>query len=98
MRLSEIFLKAAERYDWLVGHETDVRGPCGACNAIADAEHGVNRKVSCSKQSAAQDFFSEFFQPEHAAVFWWGHGAEDHQSRILALCFAAAIAESEARP
>ena len=80
MTLSEIFLKAAKAI------ETGKNSYC--CTAIDDAAWYEDQD-----DYPAQEYFAELFSPKRRRAYWWQQG--DRDSRIVALCLAAAIAESE---
>lgn len=43
-----------------------------------------------------QKYFQELFKPDgKPPAYWWNRDIEAKQARVLALCFAAAIAKSE---
>jgi hypothetical protein len=104
MKLSEIYRKAAELVERGVVRDS----PQGACSAIADAmyprlaRHDAYEKA---RHSAAISTFITTFHPSDDGaghgLYWgagWGDTREEQTAgRVVALCFMAAIAESEGK-
>jgi hypothetical protein len=88
MKMSELFLKAAERVEDGLNSF--------ACHAIRDA---VPFGFLDSLNQQAQDFFAEHFKPKHytRGQSWFGPGwmQENRDRRVVALTLAAAIAEKQ---
>lgn len=93
MKLSEIYREAAWRIEG--GHE---KYGCIAIEGVA-AVWDDGMIVNWSHVDTAIASFSEYFRPEntYSRDPWFGRACTANQQnrRILALCFMAAIAESE---
>lgn len=84
MKISEIFRQAA----WFI--EQDEADYC--CTAIDDVCYAL---VEYDTEKTALKYFDALFKPMRNPIFWWD--VIDRDSRVVALCLAAAIAESEGK-
>jgi hypothetical protein len=79
----DVFVHAAEMVDAQLG---------GCCSAIMVAGRQGQDGAECR-------FFNEWFRPDGAStnVFWWNspRWQENREPRVLALLFAAILAEEE---
>lgn len=89
MKTSEILRNAAklvEKNEYLYG-----------CDAISDAHYNLSGLYVIAIHSPAYKYF-KFFSPKKIIrhfEFWFPYGKDGANQRIIALCMAAAIAESE---
>ena len=98
MKMSEVYRRAAE--------VIEEGGMLYACDAIGVAV-GWFSPDGCNKphpyrnkdlRNQALMYFAELFRPERRSYYWFGPTTgENKKPRILALCFMAAIMESEGR-
>lgn len=94
MKKSEIYLRAAE----IVANPTFNYGCCNAlCRAATDFQgplsFGECGDIDDKKYlSILKDFKSNFGSRAHG-MYWWAR--QEKKGRLIALCLAAAIAESE---
>lgn len=88
MKLSEIYERAAEMRLQEFGITI------GCCQPIYDAlvETGM---CPNGHRGEAFDYFAKWFKPSNRTNWWWDSLGDDNEPRVLALCFAAAIARSE---
>lgn len=77
-----VYLKAAEEMDSGVAF--------GCCKAIANAS------LVDSYSSPLQERFADAFSPTipKGISYWWTDGKDWNRPRVIALCFAAAMAEA----
>ena len=83
MKKSTAFRRAAQRID----NKLHI----GCCAAIAE----VLKKDGRDKQLESLQAFKDYLQPKQTMIFWWWWHSRERNKRVLALLFAAAIAESE---
>lgn len=93
MKDSQIYLRAAELC--AIKHEVGSNNPdAGCCDFICSAG-------GARGWALVDNEFEPLFKPEHTSrpLYWFGSlgPAENNKARVLALCFMAAIAESEGR-
>ena len=84
MTLSEVFRNAARQIE--IGENSF------CCTAI---DYAMWDAVwyAVQDEHSAREYFAELFSPTRRRIWWWRR--DDRDSRIVALCLAAAIAESE---
>jgi len=82
MKLSDVFRNAARA--------VEIVENTYCCTAIDDAVWYADQD-----EHPVQEYFAELFSPTRRRTFWWLK--DDRDSRVVALCLAAAIAESEGK-
>ena len=96
MKISEVLRKAARSLE---------RGTSDCCCAAIRHVAGLSEtwydhnliNFRIAKLPPTQKFFAIYFRPRNSNGFWFGprYVGDGRDRRILALCLAAAIAESE---
>ncbi len=89
-------MKRSQTYRAAAARCAKVKQGLGACEALAALGKNQDRCRGYQLANAFAELFGPTHHMEPTGIFWW-HGPEEHQERILALCFMSAIVADEER-